>query len=588
MSSSSITNNSGHFINVAVYLSYMARIHPYQPAIYFPAGSDIGGRVCYSRLTYGQLDIESNRIGRGLLKYGFTPGMRTALLVTPSPELFALTFAMLKSGIIPVMVDPGMGAANLKTCLKEAEIEGFIGIPKAHIARKLFGWGKKTITKTVTVFSKSYIWGKSLQSIIQTGSDEPFYDLESPGFCDTTKADAPAAINFTSGSTGVPKGVEYTHGIFSSQVQLIRNTYGIEPGEIDLCTFPLFALFAPALGMTSIIPDMDFTKPASVNPENIIQLVNDFGPTNMFGSPALLNTVGRYCVSRNIKFPTLRRVICAGAPINPAVLEKFTTVLTGDARVHSGYGATEAMPIASIDSQTILEKTRFGTIEGKGVCVGFPNNGIDIDVIPITGEPVYDWTDTLKLAPGKIGEITVRGPVVTQSYFRREDANRISKIYDSETDRYRHRMGDLGWIDESGRIWFCGRKNHRVQTKNGDMYTIPVEGVFNHHPDVYRTALVGLGNAGDEIPVLCIELEPDAAKKHSGNKQYLSGLVNELWQLGQKHTHTQTIYRFVMHSPFPVDVRHNSKIFREKLRVWVADHQKKIITIQSDNGRTES
>ena len=190
---------------------------------------------------------------------------------------------------------------------------------------------------------------------MKTGSDAPFFNPLDPGFSESTRPDDIAAINFTSGSTGVPKGVDYTHSIFAAQVDLIRNTYGIEPGEIDLCTFPLFALFAPALGMTAVIPRMDFTRPAAVNPRNIIQAAEDFGPTNMFGSPALLNTVGRYCAPRNITFPTLRRVICAGAPINPSILRWFTPALTGDARVFSGYGATEAMPLASIDSRTILD-----------------------------------------------------------------------------------------------------------------------------------------------------------------------------------------------------------------------------------------
>jgi olefin beta-lactone synthetase len=580
------------YTNVAVYLSRLADAKPYQAAIYYPSGKDRSGRVTYSRLNYRQLDEESNRIARGLLKYGFSPGMRTALMVTPSPELFMLTFAMLKNGVVPVMVDPGMGASKLKTCFEESEIEGFIGIPKAHVARMVLGWGKRTVRRLVTVFPRGVTWGSSLRAVRNAGSDTPFFEPMSPDFAETTQSGDLAAVNFTSGSTGIPKGVEYTHGIFSAQVELIRITYGIDQGEIDLCTFPLFALFAPALGMTSIIPDMDFTKPARVNPENIVRVMADFGPANMFGSPALLNTVGRFCAEHKIRFPSLRRVICAGAPIHPSIMRTFAETLAGDARIHSGYGATEAMPLASIDSKTILEDTAAGTADGKGICVGTPNRGIDIDIIPITDEPIPEWTDSLRVKPGEIGEITVRGAVVTQAYFRRDDATRAAKIFDPETGRFRHRMGDLGWIDDRGRIWFCGRKSHRVRTVSGDLFTVPVEGVFNAHPDVYRTALVGLGDPGKEIPVLCVELEPAVPDSRNtagsgGRSGGRSGsdtrrIIRELGDMGRCHPCTRDIRRFIVHPSFPVDIRHNSKIFREKLREWVAARQNGIICVDRE------
>src|SRR5205823_7796383 len=124
-----------------------------------------------------------------------------------------------------------------------------------------------------------------------------------------TRADETAAILFTSGSTGIAKGVVYTHGIFAAQVNYLKKVYGIEPGEVDLSTFPLFALFAPALGMTAVVPDMDPTRPARVDPAKIVAAVEDWGVTNLFGSPALLNAVSRWGAQHGIKLPSLRRVI---------------------------------------------------------------------------------------------------------------------------------------------------------------------------------------------------------------------------------------------------------------------------------------
>lgn len=569
-------------VNVAVHLSRRAQETPYHPAIYFPAGRDSCNRVTYTLLTYAQLDRDSTLIGRGLLASGFEPGMRVVLMVKPSPEFFALTFGLLKSGIVPIMVDPGMGAANLKACLEDAKPHGFIGIPKAHIARVLMRWGKKTISRLITVNPGVYCWGDPLDTVKKRGSHEPFFTQTPEGFNDPFGVDDVAAVNFTSGSTGIPKGAVYTHGIFTAQVDLIRDTYGIAPGEIDLCTFPLFALFAPALGMTAIIPDMDFTRPATVNPLRIVEAMNDFGPSNMFGSPALLNRVGLYCQEHEITFPSLKRVICAGAPINPTILRRFTTTLTGDAQVFSGYGATEAMPLASIGSTEILADTCHGTDTGKGVCVGTANTGMNLRVIDITDSPIEHWSEDRCLPAGKIGEITVGGDVVTQSYFNRDEATRAAKMLDSETGRYRHRMGDLGWFDDQNRLWFCGRKSHRLETVDGPMFTIPVEGVFNAVPEIYRTALVGLGALGSQLPVLCIELE----KEHQalGNTaDTRQKLFQELHLLAGNHPHTQTLNRFIIHPGFPVDIRHNSKIFREKLRIWIAENERHITQISSVN-----
>ncbi|MCD4653637.1 AMP-binding protein [bacterium] len=556
------------YTNVAVYLSRMATETPDKPAIYYPTKRDSNGRMLFSSQTFQQLENESNRIARGLLAMGIQPGTRAVLMVKPSAEFFALTFGLLKCGIIPVMVDPGMGATNLKKCFEESQPQTFIGIPKAQIARKLLGWGRNTIKTIITVFPKFFTWGLSLDQVKAKGGEEPFFKPLDPEFRDPFNPDDIAAINFTSGSTGVPKGAVYTHGIFSAQVDLIRDAYGIQSGEIDLCTFPLFALFAPALGMTAIIPEMDFTRPAHVNPKDIAETIEDFQPTNMFGSPALLNTVGRWCKTNSIRFPSLRRIICAGAPINPEILRYITATLSNKAQVFSGYGATEAMPLSTIGSNTILSETCHGTDTGKGVCVGAPNKGISLEIIGISDKPIDTWSDSLCLKPGNIGEIVAHGSVVTQSYFNRESATRSAKIFDPKTGRYRHRMGDLGWIDDKNRLWFCGRKNHRIETTEGPLFTIPVEGVFNTHPKVYRTALVGLGTRGSQKPVLCVELENAYASLHR-NSTEKELFFTELMKHANQFPQAQTVNKFILHKSFPVDIRHNSKIFREKLQNWV-------------------
>ncbi|MHB1397281.1 MAG: fatty acid CoA ligase family protein [Trichloromonadaceae bacterium] len=543
--------------NIAAHLPRMAQLRPHAQAVVFPQGRDASGRVAYTHYTFAQLDIESDRIAQGLQAIGIDRGMRTVLMVQPSLDFFALTFAIFKLGAIPVLVDPGMGLKNLKTCLAEAEPEAFIGIPKAHLARLLLGWGKPTLKKLICVGPKLPLCGTSLQQLRQAAANSSF--VITP-----TTPEETAAILFTSGSTGVPKGVVYSHGNFIAQVEALRWLYRIEPGEIDLPTFPLFALFAPALGMTAIIPDMDATRPAHVDPGKIIEAVENFGVTNMFGSPALLNRIGRYGVEHGIKLPSLRRVISAGAPVPAVVLERFSRMLDASAEIFTPYGATESLPVASIGSKEILGDTRTRTDQGCGVCVGRPVEGLRLEVIGISDQPIPSWSDDLCLPVGEVGEIVVQGPQVTASYFNRAQSTVLAKIADPQTGGFFHRMGDLGYRDPQGRIWFCGRKSHRVITAAGTLFTIPCEAVFNTHPLVFRSALVGLGPPGAQTPVLCVELEAEAK---TADQQRLR---QELLEIGVKFQHTKGIKTLLFHPAFPVDIRHNAKIFREKLAVWAA------------------
>lgn len=542
--------------NVAAHLPEMARLQPDAPAIFIPRGLDAQQQTIYAKYTFAELDRESARMARGLESIGIKRGVRTVLMVPPGFEFFALTFALFKIGAVPVLVDPGMGVRNLKTCLAEARPEAFIGIPKAHLARLFLGWGKPTI-RTLLTIGKKFIWGgTTLEKILSRMPRDAQYPTAQ------TAGNETAAILFTSGSTGVPKGAVYSHGNFTAQVEMLRQVYDIRPGEIDLPTFPLFALFAPALGMTSVVPEMDFTRPADVDPVKIIAAIEKFQITTMFGSPALINRVGRYGEAHKIKLPSLKRAISAGAPVPAAVLERFANMLDDGAQVFTPYGATEALPVCSIGSTEILSETRYATDLGKGVCVGKPVPNIELEIIVTSDEPISVWEDGLKLGVGEVGEIVVKGPQVTQSYFNREESTALGKITDPQNAGCYHRMGDLGYRDELGRIWFCGRKAHRVVSPETTYYTIPCEAVFNTHPDVFRTALVGVGEPGRQRPVLCVELEKgtDTSK--------LAKIHQELLAIGADNEVTQSIKTFLFHPEFPVDIRHNAKIFREKLATW--------------------
>lgn len=544
-------------INIAARLTAMAQGRPDAIAVVEPLGYDRAGKRQYATVTFRELDEDSGRIARGLQAMGVVPGTRLALLVHPGIDFVSLVFALFKAGAVTILIDPGMGRRHLIRCLSEAEPEGFVAIPLAQAVRTLL---RRTFPKArynVTV-GRRWFWGGATLDQLRASL------LDGNPLAATT-ADDPAAIIFTTGSTGPAKGVLFSHGNFDAQVDQIREFYKIQPGEIDLPGFPMFGLFNCAMGVTAVIPDMDPTRPASVAPEKILEATRDWKVTQMFGSPAMWNRVGRYCEERGVGFPTVRRVLSAGAPVPADVLRRMKACIHPEGDMHTPYGATESLPVASISATEVLGETILRTREGRGVCVGRRFSGIQWKVIRAVDGPIRCLDEAEELPAGEIGELIVHGAVVTRRYFTRPEANALGKIPDR--DSVWHRMGDVGYFDEQERFWFCGRMAHRVLTPDGPMYTIPCEAIFNQHPAIYRSALVGVGPAGQQRPV--IVLEP-FTEKFPKTEEARRTLLAEIGELGRSNPHTAAIVHFLLHPAFPVDIRHNAKIFREKLAVWAA------------------
>ncbi len=537
--------------NIAAFLPELAKRKPFHPAIFFPLSFKKNGKRVYVHYTYRQLNDDSDLIASGLIKYGFKKTMRTILMVKPSLDFFAIVFALFKAGIVPVIIDPGLEKSKLKKSIETIEPEGFIGIPLAHVARIFFSWGKRTIKKNVTVGKRLFWNGATLNYIRNLGQNQIF------SIFDAQKEDV-AAILFTSGSTGIPKGTVYFHDNFIAQVNSIRQNFSIQPGEIDLPTFPLFALFDPALEMTSIIPDMDFSKPGKVDPSKLLEIINDFGPTTMFASPALLDRFGRYLVEKQIKLPSIKRIISAGASVQPKIISRFRDVIPSLSDFFTPYGATESLPVSIIDGKSILENYRHLTQKGHGICVGKVVDELDVKIIRIFDSSISQWTDDLLVNDGEIGEIVVKGSQVTKSYYNLPEETNNAKIYLKNNSEFYHRMGDLGYFDSEHHLWYCGRKSQRVVTKDKQYFTENCEGIFNSHECVYRSGLIGISIKGENQPLICIELEKN-------NNKELFNIKNELKKMADMFPQTRGITRFVFCKFLPVDIRHNAKILREKL-----------------------
>ncbi len=544
-------------VNVAARMAEYARQAPDQVAVVQPAGRDAAGKYRYRTLSYAQLDQDSNRLASGLEHLGVRPGTRLVLLVKPGIDFVSLVFALFKAGAVVVLVDPGMGRKNLVRCLADTQPEGFIAVPAVHAVRAVLRHRFPRSRFHVTAGRRWGWGGVTLEQLRQSGSPE--------GRAIPCSGQDPAAIIFTTGSTGVPKGVLYCHAHFDYQVEQIQTEYGIEPGTVDVAAFPLFGLFNSGMGATTVVPDMDATRPARADPEKFLAVASDWQATQSFASPALWHHVGRYCRRHAVRMSTFRRLFSAGAPVPGQVLASLRAALPEDAEIHTPYGATEALPVATIEAQEVLQRTQSQTDAGAGVCVGRRFSGIRWRVIEMVDGPLPTLDDASPLPAGQIGELIVTGPVVTRQYVTRPEANALGKIADGQ--QVWHRMGDVGYLDDEDRFWFCGRMAHRVRTAAGPLFTIPSEAVFNTHPAVYRSALVGVGPADHQRPVLVVE---PLAEHFPRTRAARAQLLADLRQIGQQHPHTAGIRDFLLRRALPVDIRHNAKIFREQLTPWAA------------------
>lgn len=545
--------------NVASRLRIVTSLAPGAIAIAEPDGPpQSDGARSYALTTFAGLDQRSDDIARGLLAWGLKPGMRMAMLVPFGAAFIELVFALMKAGVVTVLVDPGMGRKHLVRCLSESEPDGFMGIPKAQAIRSVLRRRFPTAQWNVTVGKKWFWGGKTLNQIAQLGAASH----DRIDFPRMNRSDD-AAIIFTTGSTGPPKGVLYTHGTFHAQIDRIRERYDIHRGSRDLACFPLFGLFDAVMGVTTIIPDMDPTRPAAVDPQRLVEAATQWEVDQAFGSPALWNTVVRWSDANQVErpFPTLKRVLSAGAPVPAHTLVKLRELVDPEANIMTPYGATEALPIASIESREIIAETGPASMKGKGVCVGTRFEDVEWRVIEIDDGSFDDISQTTEVDRGKIGELMVTGPMVTQKYVVRADQNAMHKVRDG--DRIWHRMGDVGYLDPRDRFWFCGRKAHRVTVGKRTLFTVPCEAIFNAHPSIYRSALVPRGERPNQTPVMLVE--PYAEKMPNSDAER-HALQDELLELASRNPLTRRIEEVIVRmKPLPVDIRHNSKIFREQL-----------------------
>ncbi len=522
-----------------------AKRDPAAPALRCPDKD--GG---WTTTSYGQLDRLSDSYARGFVKVGIHKGDRAWVLLRPSADLYATLLALFKIGAVPVLVDPGMGPRAVLACVERTRPRVVIAERAVHALAMV---SRAPFRHTAVRISRGAFPGTQTLSRCALPDDVPF----TPVLCEALDD---AAILFTSGSTGPAKGVGNRQEMFAAQVTALADHFGFRPGMTDVQCFAAFALFDLSLGLCSVLPHMDLSRPASANPAEIVRAIQTFSAEISFASPIVWFHVGPWCVAKGTRLLSLEVVITVGAPIPAKLHASFRKVLRSDCEIHTPYGATEAMPLCSIASNEILE-TRAQSEGGAGTCVGRPLPGVDLRLIRITDNAIAVWSDTDRVGATEIGEVVAGGSVVSLGYKDAADANAYAKIRDG--DQILHRMGDLGRFDEQGRLWFCGRKAHAIHTSSGFVPAVPVENIANQQPDIFRSALVGVGPVGRQVAVLCVEMRD--------GRVFDDVVLRDVRRNLDNSSYVGLVQRVLVHPKFPTDARHNSKIRNEELALWASE-----------------
>ncbi len=490
-------------------------------------------------------------IAAGLAESGVRPGDRVAVLVQPGVDLLATVYGCWRAGAVTVIADRGLGVRGLGRAVRGAHVQWIVGQPRALAAARLMRWAPRA--RSIAVGRRA-VFG-SVSTLDRLGACTAPLPPEPDG-------DAPAAVLYTSGATGPAKGVRYLHRQIAAQRDALAAVYRITADDRLVAAFAPFALYGPALGIPSTIPDVDVTAPGSLTSVALGDAVASIDATIVFASPAALANVNRTAPAYgDHRLASLRLVLSAGAPVPVATL-KAAAGLCATAELHTPYGMTECLPVADIELHEISaavddEHAADGV---GGVCVGVPVEGVSVMIAPL------DFDASQPLDPGDprdpgdaTGEILVRAAWLSDGYDQLWRTQHDARPHDAD-GRVWHRSGDVGHIDASGRVWVEGRSVHVIHADGGPVTPVPVEVAVETINGVRSAAAVGVGPTGCQQLVVVIE-DPDRA----------DGLADGGLCASVRAVVRHPVAAVLTVRALPVDIRHNTKIDRTAVAVWAGE-----------------
>jgi len=549
-------SRSAEQANVSRYIVELAQVSAYKQAITCLSGRDTNGKMAYSHLTFRQLNQRSNDLARGLQQAGVIRGTRAALQMLPGIEWFSITYALLKIGAVPIILQPALGMRKMAQCVKAVEPEILITEPKYQAIQMFQVSNYQSVHLQISTEKKWFSKGISITDL-QRNEPTTFQPAE------MRSSDTGMIFFSTSCESESPKPTVFTHGMLNAMVEQIKSVMSVSVDSTLITTFPFFMILAPAIGMQQIIPESHSLKANKLNPRILVETIWDYGVTHLLMSSTRLMMLTEFLKDESIFLPSIQRITSWGEPYPAFELQRLHSFITEKTQIFPLYGMTEAPVVSTLGSHKIVAETQIKTERGFGLCQGKEIDGLKMRVIEVNDRPIDNWSDDLLVDKGGIGELVICGESVSRQYYNDTKNDALQKIPDGKF--MWHRTGDIGWLDTHGNFWFCGRKQDRVTISEDEtLYTIPCEAVFMQHERVYRCIIVGVGPIPYQTPVLIIELAPGDSGK------YISTLTHELLDLAQSYPHTGNIKNILFRKCFPVHSLYHQKINRKQLTIWAA------------------
>ena len=506
---------------------------------------EMGRRGPARTVTWRQLASTVRDMSAGLAAVGVEPGDRVAMLVPPGADLTAMLYATWRAGAVPVIADAGLGLSGMRRALRGANAQHVIGTGRGLSAAK--GMGLKGTFISVGGFvpgvRRAIGVDYTAVELLQIGRQ-----MSLPSAPPVT---AEAAVLFTSGATGPAKGVVYRHAQLEAQRDIVRETFDIKSSDKLVAAFAPFALFGPALGVASVVPSMDVTKPGTLTAQGLADAIAAIDATLVFAAPAALRSVVRTKAELNTaqreRCERVRLLLSAGAPVSRETLRAASELL-GDCDAHTPYGMTEALLVADVTLRELQESGR-----GNGVLVGHRVDGVQVSISPLDayGEATGALVDDADIT----GEVVVRGAHIKDHYDQLWVTQRASA-----RDHGWHRTGDVGHLDPDGRLWIEGRLAHLVTTAAGVVTPVGPEQRLDRLDAIQLSCVVGVGPRYRQVVVAVVE-----APMHA------PGVASLELTDAVRQTAGIEFAAVLVVSELPVDVRHNSKIDRIRVAEWAAE-----------------
>ena len=508
------------------------------------------------RVSWRQLDDRVRRLAAGLHVAGVRRGDRVSLLVPPGPTLSAVVYACLRIGAVVVVADAGLGIRGLTRAVRGSWPDFIIGETPGLTAARTLGWPGTRISAARLPRAAAAALGVSysLYDIVRMGDAGSL--PPAPGPADD------AAILFTSGSTGPAKGVAYTHAQLSALRDVLAAHFEVTKDTGLVTGFAPFALLGPALGTRSVTPDMDVSSPRTLTAKAVADAVRESDAHIVFLSPAailnVVDTAHALTPEDHAALGRVRTFLSTGAPISVHVLEAAARLMP-NATPHTPYGMTECLLVTDI---TLDGVHAAADSPDAGVCVGLPIGSNRVLVSALDADGRAGGAPTA--AAGVLGEIVVSASHLKNHYDRlwitdHAAVRNTLEIEPSAPEARWHRTGDIGHLDENGRLWIEGRLPHLIVTADGPLAPVGPEQKVERVDEVRRAAVVGVGPEGVRQAVAVVETVPAAAR---------AGLAPPHLTRAVRESTSVPLAAVLVVPRLPTDIRHNSKIDRSRLSAW--------------------